>query len=141
DGGCGHPDHMRAHDLTMAIAARSPAVRRVFHPVTPTGPLADRVAALPAADAMPCRSRADGARAGEPDERATTATQARANRDATGAALRAHRTQVSVPTHTAGQPYYALSNEIAQPVLDTEYFVLARGPGEGADSDLFGGLE
>jgi len=141
DGGYGHPDHIRALEITMAIAARSPGVRRVFHTVTPAGPLADGLAALPAADAMPFRLPTDGELPSVPDERVTTAIGIDAYRDAKVAALRAHRTQVSVPTHTSGQPYYALSNEIAQPVLDTEYFVLARGDGEGAATDLFGGLE
>lgn len=55
-------------------------------------------------------------------------------------ALRAHATQVSVWQNGEGADSYALSNGIAQPVVGSEYYVLAKGPGEGADTDLFGGL-
>ena len=34
----------------------------------------------------------------------------------------------------------ALTNGIAQPIPAHDYFVLAHGPAEGAESDLFGGL-
>jgi len=141
DGGYGHPDHIRAHEITTAIAARSPGLRRVFHTVAPAGPLAAGVAGLPAADAMPFRLPADGELPSVPDERITTTIDIGAYREAKVAALRAHRTQVSVPPADEGQPYYALSNEVAQPILDTESFVLARGPAAGAEVDLFGGLE
>lgn len=140
DGGYGHPDHIRAHEITAAAAARSPGVRRVFHTVIPDGPLADGVAALPPEDTMPFRLPAAGDLASVPDERAGTTIDIASHRDTKIAALRAHRTQVSVPPDAAGQSYFALSNEIAQPVLDSEYFVLAKGPSEGAATDLFGGL-
>jgi N-acetyl-1-D-myo-inositol-2-amino-2-deoxy-alpha-D-glucopyranoside deacetylase len=50
-------------------------------------------------------------------------------------ALRAHSTQVSV-----WDDGYALSNGIAQPLVGGEFYVLAKGPAEGAATDLFGGL-
>jgi N-acetyl-1-D-myo-inositol-2-amino-2-deoxy-alpha-D-glucopyranoside deacetylase len=56
--------------------------------------------------------------------------------DAKIAALRAHATQVTV-----APPEFALSNGVAQPIGEAEYFTLVRGPREGADTDLFGGLE
>lgn len=141
DGGYGHPDHIRAHEITMAAAARSVSVRRVFHTAMPAGPLASGMAALPAEDEMPFRLSAAGEIASVPDERIATTVDIAPYRDAKIAALRAHRTQVSVPARYTGQPYYALSNEIAQPVPAAEYFVLAGGAPDGAGADLFGGLE
>jgi N-acetyl-1-D-myo-inositol-2-amino-2-deoxy-alpha-D-glucopyranoside deacetylase len=52
--------------------------------------------------------------------------------------MRAHATQITV----AG-PYFVLSNELAQPILTTEYYELVRGekgPGE-RETDLFAGVE
>lgn len=141
DGGYGHPDHIRAHEITMAATARSAGVRRVFHTAMPSGPLAGGVTTLPADDELPFRRPVDGELPSVPDECIATTIDIAAYRDAKIAALRAHRTQVSVPPHAAGQSYYALSNEIAQPVLDAEYFVLARGVPDDAATDLFGGLE
>lgn len=54
-----------------------------------------------------------------------------------------HRTQVSV--HTGSTPVaYAMSNGVAQPLLDVEEFMLvedAAGPNERADTDLFAGVD
>jgi N-acetyl-1-D-myo-inositol-2-amino-2-deoxy-alpha-D-glucopyranoside deacetylase len=55
-------------------------------------------------------------------------------------ALQAHATQVSVWQAVEGAHSYALSNGIAQPVPAAEFYVLARGAADGADTDLFGGL-
>src|SRR5437764_1707160 len=40
DGGYGHPDHVRAHQVTMAAAAQTPEVARVFWAVHPTSAVA-----------------------------------------------------------------------------------------------------
>ena len=54
------------------------------------------------------------------------------------AALRAHATQVEVAPDT---PYFALSNDLAQPVFTTEYYELVHGvPGGAPETDLFEGL-
>ena len=34
-GGYGHPDHVRAHEITMAAAARCPSVRKIYWTVVP----------------------------------------------------------------------------------------------------------
>ena len=110
-GGYGHPDHIRAHDVTMAAATDVP---RVFHIAVGGG------AEMPV-----------GAPVSEP----TTVIDIRARLDAKIAALRAHATQVTV-----SPPEFALSNGVAQPIGSAEYFTLVRGAGEGAETDLFGGL-
>lgn len=111
-GGYGHPDHIRAHEITMAIAD---SARRVFHIAAGGG------AVLPPE---------------APVNEITTAIDIRPYLDAKIAALRAHATQVTVDP-----PEFALSNGVPQQIGEAEYFTLVRGPREGAETDLFGGLE
>jgi N-acetyl-1-D-myo-inositol-2-amino-2-deoxy-alpha-D-glucopyranoside deacetylase len=134
-GGYGHPDHVRAHEITMAAAQQADSVVRVFHTVSSAAATARGLAALRRAGGVPFRIPGDDELPTVPDERITTRIDIAAALPAKFAALRAHRTQVSV---AAG--CFALSNGIAQPVADTEFFVLARGPEHGAETDLFGGL-
>jgi N-acetyl-1-D-myo-inositol-2-amino-2-deoxy-alpha-D-glucopyranoside deacetylase len=81
---------------------------------------------------------------GDPDETVTTQIDARAFYDAKMAAMRAHATQIAVDG-----PFFALSNNVGQQAMGTEYFRLVRGPlGDGPDDgqpwrerDLFAGLD
>jgi N-acetyl-1-D-myo-inositol-2-amino-2-deoxy-alpha-D-glucopyranoside deacetylase len=111
-GGYGHPDHIRAHEITMMAARSASSVRRVFHIAAGGG-------------AVPV-----------PDGPAGTVIDIRAQLPAKIAALRAHATQVTV-----NAPMFALSNGVAQPIAETERYVLAHGPTAGAGTDLFGGLK
>jgi N-acetyl-1-D-myo-inositol-2-amino-2-deoxy-alpha-D-glucopyranoside deacetylase len=113
-GGYGHPDHIRAHEVTMAAAAGAASVRRVFHIATGGG-------AVVAAEA--------------PVAEITTVVDVRDRLAAKIAALRCHATQVTVDP-----PEFALSNGVAQPLGEAEYFTLMHGPAGGAETDLFGGL-
>ncbi|MFF5987758.1 N-acetyl-1-D-myo-inositol-2-amino-2-deoxy-alpha-D-glucopyranoside deacetylase [Prauserella flavalba] len=133
-GGYGHPDHIRAHEVTMMAAKRAGSVVRVFHTVSSASATARGLARL-RAEGAPFRVPADGELPTVPDERITTVVDIAAHRERKLAALRAHETQVSV-----GGDCFALSNGIAQPVPPAEYFVLAHGPADGAETDLFGGL-
>ncbi|SFP35044.1 N-acetyl-1-D-myo-inositol-2-amino-2-deoxy-alpha-D-glucopyranoside deacetylase [Amycolatopsis arida] len=143
-GGYGHPDHIRAHEITMA-AADECDVPRVFHVVQPATALAEGLAALRDRPDVPFRVPAAGELPAVPDARVTTAVDIGAHLDAKVAALRAHATQVSVPEPAT---CFALSNGIAQPLLDTEYYVVAareRGRAgdieQGVERDLFAGLD
>ncbi|MCR6481560.1 N-acetyl-1-D-myo-inositol-2-amino-2-deoxy-alpha-D-glucopyranoside deacetylase [Amycolatopsis sp. OK19-0408] len=136
-GGYGHPDHIRAHEITMAAAPRARSVRRVFHTVASrdavrAGLVAlrdrERVFRVPAEDELPTT----------PDEEVTTVLDVAAHLPAKLAALRAHATQLTVVDDDV--PYFALTNEIAQPILGRDAYVLAHGPADGAGHDLFGGL-
>jgi len=70
------------------------------------------------------------------DERITTVIDGTAHAAAKAAAMRAHATQIEV-----AEPYFVLSNELAQPLFTTEYYELVRGePGARPESDLFAGL-
>lgn len=135
-GGYGHPDHIRAHEVTMAAARRAASVRRVFHTVSSASATAHGLAALRRAGDVPFRIPADDELPTTPDERITTRIDVGDYLPAKFAALRAHETQVTV-----ARGCFALSNGIAQPVPETEFFVLAWGPEDGADTDLFGGLQ
>lgn len=135
NGGYGHPDHIRAHEITMAAAERAESVSRVFHIVNSAAATARGLARLRARDDVPFRVPAAGELPTTADELITTRVDISAHRDAKLAALRAHETQLTV-----GADWFALSNKLAQPVPDTEFFVLAQGPRAGADTDLFGGL-
>jgi N-acetyl-1-D-myo-inositol-2-amino-2-deoxy-alpha-D-glucopyranoside deacetylase len=109
-GGYGHPDHVQAHRVSMRavdlVAGAGWTPSRTFW-VLP-GP--------------------DGATAAVAGGPAAVAAKT--------AALRAHRTQITVRD---GE--FALSNGLWQPIAPVEYFRLVRGEGAaGIASDLFAGL-
>lgn len=154
-GGYGHPDHIRAHEITTA-AVRAAAelgwdVPKFYWTVTDlhllalhTESLARRtVEGLPGALPAGWRLPAVGELAGVESETITTAIDVSEVLSAKRAALRAHATQVSVAP--SGREF-ALSNDIAQPVLPEEHFVLVRGRRgpvgqDGREHDLFAGLD
>lgn len=140
DGGYGHPDHIRAHEITMVAAAQSDDVRRVFHVVTSQNATESGVAELSAAQDLPFRLPAPGELPMTADSEITTVVPVVDNLDAKLRALRAHQTQVTVWQNDSGWSCYALSNDIAQPIVDSEFYVLASGSPDGAETDLFGGL-
>jgi N-acetyl-1-D-myo-inositol-2-amino-2-deoxy-alpha-D-glucopyranoside deacetylase len=84
---------------------------------------------------------------GVADDQVSTGIDATDHLPAKSAALRAHRTQISVDP-----PFYALSDGIGQPILGVEYYTLLNGePGapdpmapdgrhRARESDLFAGL-
>ncbi|KAA2264023.1 N-acetyl-1-D-myo-inositol-2-amino-2-deoxy-alpha-D-glucopyranoside deacetylase [Solihabitans fulvus] len=139
-GGYGHPDHIRAHDITTAAAADCADVDRVFHAVTSKRATEDGAAALADLAGLPFRLPEPGELPVVEDEQITTVIDIVGHLSAKLRALRAHATQISVWQDDTGGASYALSNGIAQPVVDAEYYVLARGPVEGTSADLFGGL-
>lgn len=141
DGGYGHPDHIRAHEITMAAVAGDSTVARVFYAVNSAAATARGVAALGGVPGLPYRLPEPGELPVVADAEITTAVDTTAHRAALLDALRAHATQVSVWRDGGGAVCYALSNGIAQPVVGTEYYILAHGPRQGADHDLFGGLD
>ncbi|WP_410670410.1 N-acetyl-1-D-myo-inositol-2-amino-2-deoxy-alpha-D-glucopyranoside deacetylase [Amycolatopsis sp. cmx-4-68] len=137
-GGYGHPDHVRAHEITMAAAPRAESVQRVFHTVASRKAVRDGLAALRDGDDVVFDVPADDELPTTPDEEITTVLDVAAHLPAKLAALRAHATQLAVVDGDV--PYFALTNEIAQPILPRDFFVLAHGPAGGAADDLFGGL-
>jgi N-acetyl-1-D-myo-inositol-2-amino-2-deoxy-alpha-D-glucopyranoside deacetylase len=137
DGGYGHPDHVRAHDVTVAAVRRVPEVARLFATVQSRTTLDAGLATLRDVAGLPFRMPA-------PDElptvpEADVALDVAAHREARLAALAAHATQVAL---WPGPPVsYAMSNGVAQPLLDVEEFVLLAGePVAPGTDDLFAGV-
>lgn len=137
-GGYGHPDHIRAHEVTMAAAPGAESVRRVFHVVAPETPVRGSLAELRSAGDMPFAVPDDADVPTVPDARVHTVVDISAHLDAKLAALEAHRTQVSV--WRGRTPCFGLSNGFVLPNPDAEYFELVYGEADGSASDLFGGI-
>jgi N-acetyl-1-D-myo-inositol-2-amino-2-deoxy-alpha-D-glucopyranoside deacetylase len=139
DGGYGHPDHIRAHQATMAAVAKLPEVVRVFWAVQPVSAVAAGLAALRAMPGLPFPVPEPGGLPAVADTEVTTRLDVAEYRAAVLTAMRAHHTQlllwVAGPHHS-----FALCDGLARPILDAEYFTLAHGPASGAQDDLFGGL-
>jgi N-acetyl-1-D-myo-inositol-2-amino-2-deoxy-alpha-D-glucopyranoside deacetylase len=135
DGGYGHPDHVRAHDVTTAAVEQVGGVARLYATVVSRGALGAGLAELAGQAGMPFRLPEPDELPSVPDDTISTRIDVAAHRAARLAAMRAHRTQVCVWDGGA-RPAFAVSNMVAQPLLDVEEFVLAGG-GPGPDSDLF----
>jgi N-acetyl-1-D-myo-inositol-2-amino-2-deoxy-alpha-D-glucopyranoside deacetylase len=143
NGGYGHPDHIRAHEITMRAAGRTTTgghrVDRVFHAVQSGKAVDAGVADLATLPDLPFRLPEAGELSTVDEGVIDTVLDVRAQLPAKLRALRAHSTQLTV-WESGDARAFALSNGIAQPVLEAEYFTLADGPAEGAATDLFGGL-
>ena len=152
DGGYGHPDHIQVHTVTTAAveaagSAQYPdcgepwEVAKLYWTVTEASALESgicRIGDIPDGWRLP----EPGELPSVPDADVTTVIDVRGVLDAKREALSAHATQVTVaPSGTE----YALSNDIAQPILAEEHFVLVRGAAgerdaDGRELDLFGGI-
>ncbi|MER5985039.1 N-acetyl-1-D-myo-inositol-2-amino-2-deoxy-alpha-D-glucopyranoside deacetylase [Streptomyces sp. NPDC001787] len=155
DGGYGHPDHIQAHRVATRAAelAADPAYgtgpgtaaphaiakiywNRVPRPVAEAG--FERLRAM-APDAFAGIAAVDDVPGVVEDARITAEIDGSAYAEAKTAALRAHATQIALQG-----PFFALSNDLGQPVFTTEYYELVHGvPGAGAEAretDLFAGL-
>lgn len=157
DGGYGHPDHIRAHEITHAAASQVP-VPRILWSVTGR---ADLEAGLEAITAVP-----EGWRAAEPGELAcldhvdrhlvlddrSYAAKVDSMRvhatqlwiaDGSVSATNPHAAFATVADREAAPVVFALSNLIAQPVMRNEHYQLGAGvpfPTNGAGG-LLDGLE
>jgi N-acetyl-1-D-myo-inositol-2-amino-2-deoxy-alpha-D-glucopyranoside deacetylase len=138
-GGYGHPDHVRAHEIAGGAVERvDPLGERIglWATAAPHDDVAAGLEALrrrswlavpvPPVDDLPT----------VPDASVTVRVALGPARVRKLAALRAHATQIRVFDDGHEPPAYALSNDLAQPVLRSEGFVLLRGP-----ADAVGALE
>jgi LmbE family N-acetylglucosaminyl deacetylase len=141
-GGYGHPDHVKAHEVTVAaVAACSPAPRLYFVRF----PLAWSrrfVQALRAAGIEAPASAAAGADAGPgileigvPDELVTTRIDVREFVGIKRAALACHASQLA-PAHFLRR----MSDGLAAELWATECFSRADAPPGSFETDLFAGL-
>jgi N-acetyl-1-D-myo-inositol-2-amino-2-deoxy-alpha-D-glucopyranoside deacetylase len=141
-GGYGHPDHIQAHRVAMRAvdlaAERGHRIAKVYWNRVPRSVveaafarLQDELAVLP----FDKSAAVDDVPGVVDDERITTTVDGGAYVFAKAAAMRAHATQIEV-----AEPYFALSNELAQPLFGTEYYELVRGSGQPGETDLFAGV-
>jgi N-acetyl-1-D-myo-inositol-2-amino-2-deoxy-alpha-D-glucopyranoside deacetylase len=157
NGGYGHPDHIQAHRVAMAAvdSAADPAYRpdlgspwtvsKVYWNAFPRSVLQQGIDALKAMGEESFFAGVDSADDlpfAVPDEEVAAAVDGRAFVSRKDAAMRAHPTQIMVDG-----PFFALSNNLGQEVLGTEYYRLVRGDrgpaGDGPngwEDDLFAGL-
>ncbi|MGW6539600.1 N-acetyl-1-D-myo-inositol-2-amino-2-deoxy-alpha-D-glucopyranoside deacetylase [Streptomyces sp. NPDC055051] len=158
DGGYGHPDHIQAHRVAMRAAdlAADPGHRPDLGPAHTIAKIYWNRVLRPVAEAGFARLAAEGSAfpkdavlddvPGVVDEdRITTeidggdlaAGDSYAARKS--AAMAAHATQVAVDG-----PWFALSNDLGQPLFTTEHYELVRGtsgaPAGARETDLFAGL-
>ena len=75
-----------------------------------------------------------------PDETITTRIDCTDRRAARIAAIRAHVTQAYLWEKDSGLVAYAMSNDVAQPLVDIEEYVLAGAPAGLSETDLFEGV-
>lgn len=120
DGGYGHPDHVRAHEITVAALERVPARR--YECVIGRSTLDTGLAELGRLPGMPFRMPAPDELPSVADATITTRIDVSAQRERRMAAMRAHATQIAL--HVAEQGCaLAMSNLVAQPLLAVEEFV------------------
>ena len=157
NGGYGHPDHIQAHRVAMGAveAAADPSYRpdlggawdvpKVYWCAMPRSVVQagiDAMAALGQASPFEGLGDLDDVPFAVADDVVTTAVDGRRYADRKEAAMRAHPTQMTVDG-----PFFALSNNLGQEVLGTEYYRLVRGTRgpagptpQGWEDDLFAGL-
>ncbi|MGD1222682.1 MULTISPECIES: N-acetyl-1-D-myo-inositol-2-amino-2-deoxy-alpha-D-glucopyranoside deacetylase [Streptomyces] len=152
DGGYGHPDHIKAHRVAVRAAelAAGTAFRRdlgdpweitkVYWNRVPRSVGEQAFARLrEALPELPFSRSADLADVpGVVDDTAiTTEIDGTAYAAAKAAAMRAHATQIEV-----SEPWFVLSNQLAQPLFTTEYYELVSGERPGTrETDLFAGID
>ncbi|MXM65178.1 N-acetyl-1-D-myo-inositol-2-amino-2-deoxy-alpha-D-glucopyranoside deacetylase [Streptomyces sp. HUCO-GS316] len=146
DGGYGHPDHIQAHRVAMRAVELAAAdgweIPKVYWNRVPRSVAEEGFARLlKDLPDLPFSRTAtlDDVPGVVDDERITTEIDGTAHTAAKTAAMGAHATQIEV---APGRPYFVLSNELAQPVLTTEYYELVRGerPDGAHETDLFAGI-
>ena len=130
DGGYGHPDHVRAHEITTAaVAGMSGVPARLLYAVVGRGTLDAGLAAL---RATPFRMPLPDELPSVPDAAVTTRLDVRSGHARRIAAMRAHATQLVV---APDERSFAMSNGVAQPVLPVEEYIAVDGR---RSADLFG---
>lgn len=142
-GGYGHPDHIHTHDVTTAAVEAAPwRVPKVYWTVFATSAVADGLASLADIPVHWTVPGVDELNFVFADERIDAVIDVSGQLPAKTAALVAHATQVVVaPDETA----FALSNNVALPILGEEHYILAAGApgprdGRGWEVDLLAGL-
>ncbi|MDJ0343825.1 N-acetyl-1-D-myo-inositol-2-amino-2-deoxy-alpha-D-glucopyranoside deacetylase [Streptomyces sp. H10-C2] len=143
NGGYGHPDHIQAHRVAMRAAelagAAGHGIEKIYWNCVPRSVVEAGFAALKAAGKeIPFEgiASADDVPGVVDDAQVTAAIDGTDFAERKAAAMRAHFTQIAVDG-----PFFALSNDLGQPLFAAEYYTLARGTaGGGREDDLFAGV-
>ncbi|MEU1224877.1 N-acetyl-1-D-myo-inositol-2-amino-2-deoxy-alpha-D-glucopyranoside deacetylase [Streptomyces sp. NPDC005828] len=153
DGGYGHPDHIQAHRVATRAAelAADASYRPDLGPAHTIAKIYWNRVPRPVAEAAFARLHAEGSAfpavaviddvPGVVDEDRITAEIAAdpAYTARKTAAMAAHATQVAVDG-----PFFALSNDLGQPIFTTEYYELVHGTSGASEgereTDLFAGV-
>lgn len=134
NGFYGHPDHVQAHRVTKRAHELAGAAAKLYATAMPRSVLA-RTIELPEESWFIKSADLSAAVA---DDQVTTEIDATGYLDAKRAAMRAHETQITVDGD-----YFALSNDLGQQILGTEYYTQLAGPkgprdpGDRYERDLF----
>ncbi|MCZ2527706.1 N-acetyl-1-D-myo-inositol-2-amino-2-deoxy-alpha-D-glucopyranoside deacetylase [Streptomyces sp. HB2AG] len=153
NGGYGHPDHIQAHRVAVrgAELAADPAFRpdlgaphavaKVYWNCIPRSAAEEGFARLREAGGeapFPGVARVEDLPGVVPDEEVTASIGGGPYARLKADAMRAHVTQIAVDG-----PFFALSNDLGQPLFGTECYRLARGTAGAPlpETDLFAGLE
>ncbi|WP_131745465.1 N-acetyl-1-D-myo-inositol-2-amino-2-deoxy-alpha-D-glucopyranoside deacetylase [Frankia sp. Cppng1_Ct_nod] len=157
NGGYGHPDHIRAHELTVRAfdAAADPSFApdagppwqpvKLYQTVIPRSSIQagiDYFQSSGAGELFEGVKSAEDVPMAVPDDVVTTAIEASAHFEAKIVAMRAHATQM-----TTDGFFFALADGLGHRAWGTEHYVLVRGergPGagpHGREVDLFAGLD
>ncbi|MFD8917176.1 N-acetyl-1-D-myo-inositol-2-amino-2-deoxy-alpha-D-glucopyranoside deacetylase [Streptomyces sp. NPDC059569] len=152
NGGYGHPDHIQAHRVAMrgAALAAEPgfrpglgaphAIDKIYWNRVPRSVAEEGFARLRAAGAdFPGVAAIEDIPGVIDDAEITAAIDGAPYRERKAAAMRAHATQIAVDG-----PFFALSNDLGQPIFAAEYYQLAHGtsgaPAGERENDLFAGV-
>ncbi|RYJ24603.1 N-acetyl-1-D-myo-inosityl-2-amino-2-deoxy-alpha- D-glucopyranoside deacetylase MshB [Streptomyces sp. L-9-10] len=152
NGGYGHPDHIQAHRVAMrgAALAAEPgfrpglgaphAIDKIYWNRVPRSVAEGGFARLRAAGAdFPGVAAIEDIPGVIDDAEITAAIDGAPYRERKAAAMRAHATQIAVDG-----PFFALSNDLGQPIFTAEYYQLAHGasgaPAGERENDLFAGV-
>lgn len=144
NGGYGHPDHIQAHRVAMRgaeLAARADSrpelgraheIGKIYWNCNPRSVVEEGFARLRAVNhSFPRVATVDDVPGVVPDSEVTASlTGDPEYAAAKSAAMRAHYTQIAVDG-----PFFALSNDLGQPLFRTEHYRLVHGvPGAAAGS-------
>ncbi|KOG91083.1 N-acetyl-1-D-myo-inositol-2-amino-2-deoxy-alpha-D-glucopyranoside deacetylase [Streptomyces varsoviensis] len=151
-GGYGHPDHIQTHRVAMRAAdlAADPAFRtdlgaahtiaKIYWNRVPLSVIEEgfaRLRALGEDGPFPKIATPEDLPGVVADAEITAVVDGTAHGAAKAAAMRAHATQIAVEG-----PFFALSNDLGQPLLSTEYYQLVRGAADAPrEDDLFAGVK
>jgi N-acetyl-1-D-myo-inositol-2-amino-2-deoxy-alpha-D-glucopyranoside deacetylase len=119
NGFYGHPDHIQAHRVTRRAHELAGGTAKLYATAIPRSALA-RAVELPEESWF---MKYPDLSVSVPDDQVTTEIDATNYLDAKRAAMRAHETQITVDGD-----YFALSNDLGQRILATEYYTQLAGP-------------